>query len=71
MKGSTEETWRTSEDRKEKKEYSEEENCQDSSWQGNYLGGQIKGMMKSTGEGWKGTGNDGKGKGERGKERWK
>ena len=71
MKESTEEIWRTSGDRKEKRERSEGENCQDSSQQGSYLGGQIKGMTKSTGEDWKGTGDDRKGEGERGEEQWK
>ena len=71
MKESTEEIWRMSGDRKEKRERSEEENCWDSLWQKGYLGGQIKGMTKSTGEGWKGTGDDGKEEGERGEEQWK
>ena len=38
------------EDKKKKKEHSEEENCQEDSWQGNYLDGQIKGMTKNTGQ---------------------
>ena len=71
MKKSTKEIWRTLEDKKEKRECSEGKNCQDDLQQGSYLGGQIKGTTKSTGEGWKGTGDDGKGKGERGKEQWK
>ena len=71
MKESTEETWRTSGDRKEKKEHSEGKNCQDGSRQGSYLDGQIKGTTKNTGEGWKETGDNGKGKGKRGKEQWK
>ena len=71
MKESTEEIWRTSGDRKEKRECLEGENCWDGLWQKGYLGGQIKGTTKSTGEGWKGTGDDGKEKGERGEEQWK
>jgi len=35
------------------------------------LGGQIKGTMKNTGEGWKGTRDDRKEEGERGEEQWK
>jgi len=71
MKESTEEIWRTLGDRKEKRERSEGENCRDSLQQKSYLGGQIKGTTKSTGEGWKGTGDDGKEEGERGEEQWK
>ena len=58
-------------DRKEKKEHSEEENCQDGSQQESYLDSQIKGTTKNTGEGWKETGDDGKGEGKRGEEQWK
>ena len=38
-------------DKSEKKEHSEEENCQEDLQQRNYLGGQIRGTMKNTGEG--------------------
>ena len=39
-----------SEGKKEKKKCLEEENYQKDSQQGNYLDGQIKGMMKNTGQ---------------------
>jgi len=38
-------------DKSEKKEHSEEENCQEDLQQRNYLGGQIRGIIKNTGEG--------------------
>jgi len=57
-----------SENRKEKKECLEEENCQDGSQQGSYSDGWIKGTTKNTGEGWKETGDNGKGEGKRGEE---
>jgi len=40
-------------DKNKRKEHSEEKNCQGGLQQENYLGGQIKGTMKNTGEGWK------------------
>ena len=60
MKRNTEEIWKMSEDRKRKKKHSEEENYQDDLQQKDYLDGQIKDMMKNTGQGWKGIGDDGK-----------
>ena len=36
--------------RKERKGYLEEKNCQEDLQQNNYLGGQIKDMMKNIGE---------------------
>jgi len=68
MKKNTEETWKISEDRKEKKKHSREGNYQEDSWQENYSDGWIKGMTKNTGQGWKETGGDGKGEGKEGKE---
>jgi len=68
MKGSTEGTWRMSEDRKRKKRHSRERSYQKGLWQENYLGGQTKDMTKNTGQGWKETGGNRKGKGKRGKE---
>jgi len=38
------------ESKKEKKECLNEENCQDSSWQENYLDSQIKDTIKNTGQ---------------------
>jgi len=35
------------------------------------LDGQIKGMTKNTGQGWKEIGDDGKEEGQEGKEPWK
>jgi len=36
-----------------KKEHLEEKSCQRDLWQRNCLGGQINGMTKNIGEGWK------------------
>ena len=68
MKGSTEGTQRTSEDRKRKKRHSREGSYQEGLQQENYLGGWTKDIMKNTGQGWKETGGDGKGEGKRSKE---
>ena len=60
MKRNTEETWKTSEDKKRKKAYFGEGNYQEGSQQENCLNGQTRGMMKNTGQGQKETGEDGK-----------
>ena len=70
-KRNTEEIWKTLEDRKRKKRHSEGENYQDDLQQKGYLDGQIKGMTKNTGQGWKEIGDDGKEEGQEGKEPWK
>ena len=54
--------------KKKRKGYLKEENCQDGSQQESYLDGQIKGMMKNTGQDQKETGDDGKEEGQEGKE---
>ena len=64
MKGNTEGTWRTLEDRKKKKRHSGGGNYQEDSQQENYLDGRIRGTTKNTGQGWKETGGDGKGEGK-------
>jgi len=48
------------EDRKKKKEHSGERNCWSDLQQESYLVGQIKDMMRNTGQGWKEIGGDGK-----------
>ena len=57
-------------DKNVKKERSEEENYQGDLQQENCLDGQIKGMTKNIGEGWKGIGDSGKESDQR-KEKWK
>ena len=52
------------EGKKEKREHSGEENCQDDLQQESYLVGQIKGMMRNIGQGQKEIGDDGKEKGQ-------
>jgi len=49
LKESTEETWKTSGDKKEKKEPSEGENYQEGLQRENYLGSQIRSMTRNTG----------------------
>ena len=71
LKRNTQEIWKMLEDKKKKKEHSEEENCQEDSWQGNYLDGQIKGMTKNTGQSQKEIGGDRKEKEREGKEQWR
>ena len=56
------------ESKKEKKERLNEENCQDSSWQENYLDSQIKDTIKNTGQDQKEIGDNGKEKGQESKE---
>jgi len=45
-------------DKNMRKEHSEEENCQEDSWQENYLDGQTRDMTKNVGEDWKAIGDD-------------
>ena len=59
---------KTQQDKNIKKRCSKGENCQGDLQQENCLGGQIKGMMKNIGEGWKGIGDGGK-KNDQGKEK--
>ena len=49
MKESTEETWKISGDKKKKKEPLGEESYQEGLQQENYLGGQIRSIMRNTG----------------------
>ena len=51
IKRNTEETWKTSEDRKRKKGYFREGNYQEDSQQENCLDSQTRGMTKNTGQG--------------------
>jgi len=44
-----------------RKEHLKEENCQEDSWQENYLDGWTKDTIKNTREDWKGTRDSGKG----------
>ena len=46
------------EDKKEKKKYLREGNCQNSLWQESYLVGQTKNTMRNTRQGWKKIGDD-------------
>ena len=50
--------WR---DKNVRKKHLKEENCQEDSWQENYLDGWTKDTIKNTREDWKGTGDSGKG----------
>ena len=56
----TNKIWKILGNRKRKREYLEERNCQSDLWQESYLVGQIKGMMRNIGQGQKGIEDDGK-----------
>ena len=71
LRRNTGETWKTSEDKKEKKKPSEEENYQEGLWQENYSGGQIRSTTRNTGQDQKEIGGDGKKEEQGGKEQQK
>jgi len=60
LRKNTSKIWKMLEDRKKKKEHSGERNCWSDLQQESYLVGQIKDMMRNTGQGWKEIGGDGK-----------
>ena len=60
LKRNTEEIQKMLGDKKEKEEYLEEENCQEDLQQESYIDRQIRGMMRSTGQGQKETGDNGR-----------
>ena len=71
LRKNTGEIQKMSEDRKEKKEYLGEKNCQGNLQQESYLVGQIKDTIRNTRKGWKEIGDDGKEKEQGDKEQQK
>ena len=58
-------------DKKKKKKYLREENCQEGLQQENYLDGQIKGITKNIGKGQKEIGDNGRADGLGEKKCWR
>jgi len=52
------ETWKTWHGKSAKRERSDRENCQEDSWQRNYMGSWTSDMTKSIGEEWRRTRDD-------------
>ena len=57
--------------RKEKKKYSKEKNCQGGLQQESYLGRQTSNMIRNTRQGQKGIGDDRKKEEQKDKKQWK